>query len=230
MSNPFDRVAARYDDFFKTPFGTKVLALERELLLRVLSGFEGSTVLEIGVGTGVWFEEFASRFRIYGLDSSIEMLKVAKKKGLDKLVCGDGVSLPFRDDCFDLTLFVTSLEFMEDPERAFSEAVRVSKKGVIVAFLNGLSLLFVVRKLLSCFRSSIYDKMGFVSKGRLMSFIAAAEKVTGKRLELETFLTTLNFCIDGVVFPSFERKVGVSSPFGGFAVAKVSVRRNNGTG
>ncbi len=230
MNNPFNRIAKKYDDFFKTSFGSKVFSLERELLLKILSNFEGSTVLEVGAGTGIWLKEFASKFKMYGVDSSIEMLMVAKKKGLERLVCGDGACLPFGDDSFDLTLFITSLEFMAEMEKAFSEAVRVSRRGVVVAFLNGLSLLFAVRKVLASFKPSVYREMKFISKRTLKRLVSFAERETGKRLEFETFLTTLNFCIDGIVFPSFERRLGFFSPFGGFAVAKISVRRENGAG
>jgi ubiquinone/menaquinone biosynthesis C-methylase UbiE len=55
---------------------------------------------------------------------------------------GDAVSLDFPDECFDLVISITALEFIEDPDKAISEMVRVCRKGgrVVVGTLGSGSL------------------------------------------------------------------------------------------
>ena len=56
------------------------------------------------------------------------------------VVQADAHRLPFRDRAVDGVLFVTSLEFLEDPGRALAEAVRVSRQGLMLVVLNRWSL------------------------------------------------------------------------------------------
>jgi SAM-dependent methyltransferase len=54
---------------------------------------------------------------------------------------GDALNLPFDDRSFDLTVLITTLEFVTDPLPALIEAVRVARQGVILGVLNRWSLL-----------------------------------------------------------------------------------------
>jgi SAM-dependent methyltransferase len=56
------------------------------------------------------------------------------------VVQADAHRLPFRDRAVDAVLFVTSLEFLEEPKRALTEAVRVSRQGLMLLVLNRWSL------------------------------------------------------------------------------------------
>jgi ubiquinone/menaquinone biosynthesis C-methylase UbiE len=56
------------------------------------------------------------------------------------LVIGDGHLLPFRACALDLVVFIATLEFLTDADRALKEAVRVAQHGVIVIALNRWSL------------------------------------------------------------------------------------------
>ena len=51
------------------------------------------------------------------------------------------LSLPFADNCFDKTVSVTAIEFIEDGQSAVAELFRVTRPGglVVVASLNSLS-------------------------------------------------------------------------------------------
>ncbi|HTZ41840.1 MAG TPA: methyltransferase domain-containing protein [Candidatus Omnitrophota bacterium] len=68
----------------------------------------GAKILDIGTGNAFILEQLAlrypSRYSLYGVDISPEMLKKAKKRtsGLDiQLVLGDNMDLPFRSGFFD---------------------------------------------------------------------------------------------------------------------------------
>jgi len=232
-NNPFKgKRALSYDSFFETPFGRKVKRLEGELLLKELEDFKEGELLEVGCGTGIWMKFLVENgFREpTGLDISEDMLRVARKKGLRKLVRGTGTLLPFRDSSFDASLFITSLEFMVDRKRALLEAARVSKKAVIVGFLNGHSLMNLVRRVRSFFTESSYSAAKFLTVDEIERMARWVGAVSNLSLRVESFRTTLNFSIDGFVNQELERKLGFNLPFGAFGLIKFKVIRRNGAG
>ena len=56
------------------------------------------------------------------------------------LVIGDAHVLPFRAGAVDLVVFVATLEFLTDTDRALADAVRVARQGLVVLALNRWSL------------------------------------------------------------------------------------------
>jgi SAM-dependent methyltransferase len=155
---------------------------------------------------------------------------VAKAKGLKKLVLGTGTSLPFKDESFSCTYFVTSLEFILDRRRALLEAARVSREKVVVAFLNKYSLLNLVRSIKALFKETTYSKGSFLSKDELVRLARAVGESSPFSLKFESFSSTLNFSIDGLVNRNLEEKLGFNLPFGAFGVIKFKVVRRNGAG
>jgi ubiquinone/menaquinone biosynthesis C-methylase UbiE len=55
-------------------------------------------------------------------------------------VLGDAHQLPFPRGAFDVAVFVATLEFLERPGEALTEAVRVARRGVVLVTLNRWSL------------------------------------------------------------------------------------------
>jgi|GEM_PF-1059350 len=108
-----------------------------ELVNRVAKGVrellgKGSTLLDIGVGTGRFLIPITKlQINCYGLDISGKMLLNARAKGAVYLVRGDACSPPFRDDSFDGTMMVNLLHLVRDWKRLLHEAARVSRKFVI---------------------------------------------------------------------------------------------------
>lgn len=73
----FDQYAKNYDQWYERPFGSSVFGLEVACLKRVISPF--SLSLEVGVESG----RFAQALGVpYGLDPSMELLKLAKQRGI----------------------------------------------------------------------------------------------------------------------------------------------------
>jgi SAM-dependent methyltransferase len=188
MSNPFDdqAFAKQYEDWY-TGHGRRADSLEKRLLVRLLANFSGAeTVLEVGCGTGHFSRWLAEQgFRVVGLDISPVMLSEAKKRDGVPYLVGDALALPFVDRCFDIVAFITTLEFVADPQRALGEAVRVGRRGVVLGVLNRYGLLAVKRKIRG---KAPWDAAGFFSPSQLAGFL---RRVAGTRLVSIQWRTTL---------------------------------------
>lgn len=139
----FDRAAGRYEEWYSTHRGRLADAAECKLLLHLLGPFKDvRNAVEIGCGTG-HFAGFLARqgLAMIGLDRAPAMLMEARRQFPSlSVVLGDAHHLPFRDGFTDVAMFVTTLEFLEDPARALREAVRVARQGVVAIVLNRHSL------------------------------------------------------------------------------------------
>ncbi len=88
-------------------------------------------MLDLGCGTGMFLEELSKRSElVVGVDASVEMLKLAKRRAKGAtLVLADVDSLPFADCSFDVVVSITLLQNMPDPAATMREAARVLKRG-----------------------------------------------------------------------------------------------------
>ena len=85
-------------------------------------------ILDAGCGTGLLLPRLGQL--ALGLDISLQMLKVAVKKGVrNPLVLGDVEMLPFRENAFFTIYSITTIQLSEDPSRALEEIARVLKRG-----------------------------------------------------------------------------------------------------
>ena len=119
--------------FYKRRLGSKIIDKEVEYIRGNLK--TGDKILDIGCGIG-WLEEELRDFDIIGLDNSKEMLKEARKRSDKAFVLGDAENLRFEDGSFDVTIYVTTLEFLSDYGKAVKESYRVLKpKGRLLAMV-----------------------------------------------------------------------------------------------
>jgi ubiquinone/menaquinone biosynthesis C-methylase UbiE len=147
--NPFDDplVASHYQAWYSGA-GRRADGLEKQLLGRLIRDFpSANTVLEIGCGTGHFTRWMTTQgLTATGLDLSPSMLAEANRQGGAMYLEGDAMALPFEDAQFDLAAFMTTLEFVADPEQALAEAVRVAQHGLLLGVLNRHSLLAARRR------------------------------------------------------------------------------------
>jgi SAM-dependent methyltransferase len=208
--NPFadPAVAAGYQAWYWTT-GRGAARLERDLLGWVLARFpEAHAVLEVGCGTGEFTRWFTSRgYRTVGVDLSHPMLSEARRLGPPDCVRGDAGALPFADQTFDLVAFITTLEFLEAPALALTEAVRVGRQGLVLGVINRCSALG--RR----YRRSggVWDAARLLNPAELRAAVIAA---AGPGASI-AYRTTL--------WPAWRR--GLPLPCGGFIGMGVSLRR-----
>ncbi len=120
-------------------------AKERSFQLMGLQS--GSTVLDIGCGTGRdvarLMELVGAKGEVWGVDNNPEFIKEAKQhhpRGL--FVEGDVFKLPFKDDFFDATRMERVLLHTGNIDRALAEMVRVTKPGGHIALIEPFEFLW----------------------------------------------------------------------------------------
>ena len=85
-------------------------------------------VLDFGAGDCI----ISDAYRKKGYDvTPVDIEDISLVKGLDPVIF-DGKQLPFEDDAFDLAMILTVLHHTSNPEEVLREAMRVSRRLVIV--------------------------------------------------------------------------------------------------
>jgi SAM-dependent methyltransferase len=210
----FEPVASGYEAWYGSRKGRRADQAERALLDWMLARLpRPERVLEVGCGTGHFSRYLASRsLCVVGMDRSPAMLASLQKGDPQLLgVQADAHRLPFRDEAVDAVLFVTSLEFLEDPTSALAEAVRVARRALILLVLNRWSLGGISRRIGPQSRQPLLGQACDHSLGSLRSLI---RKAAGNRLE------TIDWGC--VLFPTLPWWLRLPVPFGdaiGVAVA-----------
>jgi ubiquinone/menaquinone biosynthesis C-methylase UbiE len=100
----------------------------------IINAYKPKNILEVGCGTGQWLSKLdcydAERI---GIDSSLGMLKEAKKNGnKSDLICADANSLPFSNKQFDMIYCVNAIHHFKDKkEFIFSAAHLLNQNGTL---------------------------------------------------------------------------------------------------
>jgi SAM-dependent methyltransferase len=94
-------------------------------------------------------------------------------------VLADAAELPLRDGAVDLVVFVATLEFLDDPQRALAEAARVARRGLVVVALNRWSAGALSRRFGPASRGALLPHARDLSPPELRRLVEAA---AGERL------------------------------------------------
>ena len=137
--------AADYDAWYDTPRGRWIGETEFALAARLLAPAPGSSLLDVGCGTG-WFTRCfaAAGLRATGLDPNPGWLDYARRSSGPAIdwVEGDARALPFSEASFDHVVSIAALCFIDDERTALAEIVRVTRRRFAVGWLNRASLLY----------------------------------------------------------------------------------------
>lgn len=179
----WDRIAGFYDTaqlFNRSVNKQMVSAVESEIP-------KGALVLDCAAGTGMLSAAAAKNARhVRCTDFSGAMLvrsmKKAKKLGIKNISFAKRDILSLKDpDCsYDAVIAGNVLHLMDDPEKAFSELVRVTKNGgkiIIPTYLQGEGGLFGIL-------IGVYKLMGFAPRksfniDEYLNFIAGNAEANG---------------------------------------------------
>ena len=171
----FDTVASTYDQWYETAEGVMYDRLEKKAISRYLwQNTQGMKLLEVGCGTGHWSQFFCDYgFNVAGVDTSEGMIKVAQSKNITNASfrIADGHSLPFKDNSFDVTAAITTLEFVHDAELVLQEMARCTRKPsglLVIGVLNASARLNRSRQENP---ESLYAKAKLLSKGQLKKLL-----------------------------------------------------------
>ncbi len=131
----YQKLSKYYDDFV----GDVILEKYKEMLGEV----KGKRMLDLGCGTGTLLSIYSSKNDTYGIDESVEMIKVAKKK--DKKTTysiGDIIKFNFKEQ-FDIITCafdtINHLKKIKDWESLFQSVKgNLSEKGLFIFDFNSL--------------------------------------------------------------------------------------------
>jgi ubiquinone/menaquinone biosynthesis C-methylase UbiE len=124
---------AKFVRFCDSLLGQQILRKEAAYIYNELQGSD--TILDVGCGIGS-FEQHLPTLNIIGVDISEDMLEEARKRSNKTFIQGDATDLEFHDAAFDAVFTVTTLEFLEDYQKAVREIARVTNsQGKLVAMM-----------------------------------------------------------------------------------------------
>jgi ubiquinone/menaquinone biosynthesis C-methylase UbiE len=187
----FERAAEDYGAWYATPGGRRACRAEEELLARLLAPFpEAHSVVEVGCGTGQFTAWLAERgLRTVGLDRAPAMLAQLRRRLPEcPVLLADAHALPFPDRAVDLVVFVTTVEFLDSPQRALEEAVRAARLGVVAIVLNRRSLGALSRRWGPQSRSALRQRARDLSLREVRRLLERASAARATRLRWKSAL------------------------------------------
>ncbi|AYQ30775.1 class I SAM-dependent methyltransferase [Runella sp. SP2] len=103
--------------------------------------YDIKSILDVGAGTGrtiAFLQEQHPKLKIVGIEPVEALRSIGHKKGIksEQLIDGDGNSLPFKNQEFDLVCEFGILHHVPKPEIVVAEMLRVSKKGIFISDCN----------------------------------------------------------------------------------------------
>lgn len=133
-----------YAPLYDRLFGA-VLEPGRRALTDAACAMRPTSILEVGIGTGLTLERYPDSASIVGIDISHEMLDIARERA-DKLpsrsihlAAMNAEAMDFPDACFDCVAIPYVLSVTPNPERLVAEIRRVCRKGGAILILNHFS-------------------------------------------------------------------------------------------
>jgi phosphatidylethanolamine/phosphatidyl-N-methylethanolamine N-methyltransferase len=133
-----------YAPLYDSLFGA-VLEPGRHALTNAVCAMRPTSILEVGVGTGLTLERYPASASVVGIDISDHMLDIARERArqLDgrsiHLVAMDAEEMDFPDGCFDCVAVPYVLSVTPHPERLVTEVRRVCRKDGTILILNHFS-------------------------------------------------------------------------------------------
>ena len=141
IKDVYGRMAGLYDLMFGpvANFGRKRVVAE-------VNRLNPSSVLEVGVGTGISLRHYDSRHEVSGIDLSAQMLDRAKRRvaqgslrHVKQLRVMDAQEMEFDDNSFDVVVAMYVMSVVPDPKQVLAEMQRVCRPGGKILIVNHFS-------------------------------------------------------------------------------------------
>lgn len=186
----YDNLAKVYDMVFGPTLHPGRLQAMRRMQVQ-----PGTSILEVGVGTGINASLYPRECQVTGIDFSASMLEKAheriEREGIRnmRLFQMDAADLQFADDSFDIVYAPYLISVVPDPVQVACEMRRVCRPGGRIIFLNHFRspnpVLAFFERLISPFTIHIgfkadLDLPGFLSQTKLTP--VSVEKVNIPRI------------------------------------------------
>jgi len=168
------RYAKLYEAWYRSPRGRAMERLVEESISSLVNPHIGERILDVGCGEGNHLLLFERRgLTPSGVDASPYMIRRARVRlgNRSTLKVGRAEDLPFDDNEFELACLINTLEFLDDPVAALTEAGRVARRGVFVGVMNRLSWYCLWAKAQEVLRKSFLGHITFYSLWELRGYV-----------------------------------------------------------
>lgn len=150
MRRLFSVVAPRYD-FITRAFSYGMDRRWKRLGVERIHLPDKAMVLDLASGTGDFSKLVTQRYpaaKTVALDLTERMLRLARNRGVARVICGDAAALPFADETFDCVFVGYGLRNFSDLSRSLCEIERITRRGGLLVTLDFfLPANFLVRAL-----------------------------------------------------------------------------------
>jgi SAM-dependent methyltransferase len=171
----FDQKAAKLSyERLKTPLERYILSRQKDLITNLVAPRAGERILDVGCGSGDILQFFRDKLcLVTGIDSSAEMLKIAREKNGDhaELILAQAEDIPFSDNEFDIVTIINVLEIANDPQKVISEAIRVCHSRIFIGFLNSYSFAGTKQRLKEISGFPVSQKINILSLNEIRNIV-----------------------------------------------------------
>lgn len=124
IADEFDLIMNKYD------LNKRLKIIFKDLINKQIAGCK---LLDAGCGTGNFSREAIIKgAKVISMDISSRLIKITHNKCHNKVVRGDVLNLPFKNDSFDIVLSTEVIEHTLNPGKAIAEMARVLKRNGIL--------------------------------------------------------------------------------------------------
>lgn len=166
---------------------------------------EGTSVLDVGAGTGVVSlmakQLVGETGSVVSVDPSVGMLSEAVRRGIDQPLLALGEKLPVADNSVDIVTMGYALRHVEDLTALFKEYVRVLKPGGKILVLE----ITAPKNKVGRFFMKIYLKYVIPTLSKLFSRSAVAKVL------MEYYWDTIENCVPPESILAAMKEAGVES-------------------
>jgi SAM-dependent methyltransferase len=126
VKQKFDGYADQYDEWFIK--NDKLFTSELRLFLKVLGNIEGKRLLSVGCGSGL-FESYIDCSNVEGIEPSVDMGKIAEKRGVNVIKYGTIEDVDLPENTYDIIYFNGSSSYMEDLTPVYEKSLKALVDG-----------------------------------------------------------------------------------------------------